>query len=100
EKWVNFTVEDTQHPVLGVFEGQNNPALEMTKIFRWWGASAHKDQLGTTVSVPARFNDPEHSIAMAEKTIGDGRVLMMTIPADAAWHVWPIYGTYLISMEE
>ena len=100
EKWANFVVSDAKHPVLGVFEGQNNPALEMTKIFRWWGASADKEQLGSTVSIPARFNDPDNSIAMAEKTVGDGRVLMMTIPADSDWHIWPIYGTYLISMEE
>jgi hypothetical protein len=100
ERWVHFRVENTNHPVLGVFEGQNNPALDMTKVFRWWGATAAEGQLDSLIDVPARFNDPDASIAMAEKKFGAGRVFMTTIPADADWHIWPIYGTYLISMQE
>jgi hypothetical protein len=100
EKWVQFRVQNTGHPVLALFEGQNNPLLEMTKVFRWWGTSADKAQIGKTISVAATFNNPENSIAMAEKKFGDGNVFMMTIPADADWHLWPIFGTYLSSMEE
>ncbi|HTN76519.1 MAG TPA: BatA domain-containing protein [Pirellulaceae bacterium] len=100
EKSVNFKLEDANHPVLGVFSGQNNPALEMTKVFRWWGMSAAKGQLGSVVDVSARFNDGEQSIAMAEKKFGSGRVFLTAFPADADWHIWPVYGTYLISMEE
>ncbi len=100
EKWVNFKVENTAHPVLGVFEGQNNPALELTKVFRWWNMSAAPGQVGDTIEVSARFNDAEQSIAMAEKKYGKGRVFISAIPADTDWHLWPVFGTYLISMEE
>jgi hypothetical protein len=100
EKWVQFRVQNTGHPVLALFEGQNNPLLEMTKVFRWWGTSADKNQIGKNVAVIARFNDPENSVAIAEKKFGDGNVFMTTIPADADWHIWPIFGTYLSSMEE
>lgn len=99
-EWVLLRVEDATNPVLGVFEGQNNPALEMTKVFRWWSAAPQEGQLDKVVDVLARFNDADQSIAMAEKKFGKGRVFMTTIPADVDWHMWPVFGTYMISMQE
>lgn len=99
-EWVLLRVEDAKNPVLGVFEGQNNPALEMTKVFRWWSAAPAEGQLDKVVDVLARFNDGDQSIAMAEKKFGKGRVFMTTIPADVDWHMWPVFGTYMISMQE
>ena len=74
--------------------------MESVKVFRWWGTSADKNQLGKTVAVLAKFNDAEGSIAIAEKKFGDGSVFMMTIPVDADWHSWPDFPTYLPTMEE
>jgi hypothetical protein len=37
---------------------------------------------------------------MAEKKFGEGRIFFTSIPADADWGIWPIYGTYVIAMQE
>ncbi|MGI8981934.1 MAG: BatA domain-containing protein [Pirellulaceae bacterium] len=100
KKWVNLRVDQANHEVLKVFAGQNNPFLDKVKTFRWWGSSIKKDQLGSLVSVPARFNDIDDSAAFAEKPVGRGRVLATTIPADADWSNWTSDPSYLISMQE
>jgi hypothetical protein len=100
QKWVNLRVDQANHEVLKIFAGQNNPFLDNVKTFRWWGSSVKKDQLGSLVSVPARFNDVDDSVAFAEKPVGRGRVLATTIPADADWSNWTSDPSYLISMQE
>ncbi len=100
QKWVNLRVDQANHEVLKIFAGQNNPFLDNVKTFRWWGSSIKKDQLGSLVSVPARFNDIDDSAAFAEKPVGRGRVLATTIPADADWSNWTSDPSYLISMQE
>ena len=99
-KWVNLRVEQANHEVLKIFAGQSNPFLDDVKTFRWWGASVKKEQLGSLVSVPARFNDADDSPAFAEKPFGRGRVLATTIPADDDWSNFTDNPSYLISMQE
>lgn len=100
QKWVNLRVDQANHEVLKIFAGQNNPFLDNVKTFRWWGSSVKKEQLGSLVSVPARFNDVDDSIAFAEKPVGRGRVLATTTPGDADWSNWSSDPSYLISMQE
>lgn len=99
-KWANLRVDQANHEVLKIFAGQNNPFLDNVKTFRWWGSSVKKEQLGSLVSVPARFNDVDDSPAFAEKPVGRGRVLATTIPADADWSNWSSDPSYIISMQE
>ena len=99
-KWVQFQIDQTNHPVLKVFEGQNNPFLDNVKTFRWWGSSVKTDQAGNNVSVLARFNDVDDSPALAEKAFGKGRVLVTSFPADADWSNWTSDPSYLIAMQE
>jgi hypothetical protein len=98
--WVNFRIENANHDVLKVFAGQNNPFLDNVKAFRWWGGSVKKEQLGKEVSVAARLSDVDDSPVLAEKRFGQGRVLAMSIPADADWTNWTSDPSYLIVMQE
>lgn len=52
------------------------------------------------VRVLARWNDPQDSPAVIEKSLGRGRVLLWTSTADKAWTDWPIGPTYLLAMRE
>jgi len=99
-KWVHFEVEQENHSVLKVFAGQNNPFLDNVKTFRWWGSSVKKEQLGSSVTMLARFSDVDDSPAIAEKTFGKGRVLATSFPADADWSNWTSDPSYLITMQE
>jgi aerotolerance regulator-like protein/VWA domain-containing protein/CARDB protein len=98
--WANLRVENTNHDVLKVFAGQNNPFLDNVKAFRWWGSSVKKEQIGKEVSIAARLSDVEDSPALVEKAFGKGRVLTMAIPADADWTNWTSDPSYLIVMQE
>ncbi len=100
QTWALLRVEQTNHEVLKVFAGQNNPFLDNVKLFRWWGASVKKEQLGSEVSVPAKLNDPDESPAIAEKSFGKGRVVVSSVPADADWTNWTSDPSYLIVMQE
>ena len=98
--WASLKVEDASHEALKQFAGQNNPLLESVKVFRWWGASVKKEQLGKEVSVVAKFNDVEDSPAIVEKPLGKGRVVAFTIPADADWHNWTSDPSFLLVVQD
>jgi hypothetical protein len=98
--WAGLKVEDASHEALKQFAGQNNPLLDSVKIFRWWGASVKKEQLGKEVSVVAKFNDVEDSPAIVEKPFGKGRVVAFTIPADADWHNWTSDPSFLLIVQD
>ncbi|ADB17367.1 conserved hypothetical protein [Pirellula staleyi DSM 6068] len=98
--WVSLRVEQPQHPVLSIFAGQNNPFLDNMKVFRWWASAPKKEQLGSSVSIPARFSDPDSSPAIAEKGMGRGRTMVLAMPADADWTNWTSDPSYLLTMQE
>lgn len=98
--WATLKIEQTNHEVLKVFAGQNNPLLDNVKTFRWWGTTIKKEQLGKDVSVAARLSDVDDSPLFAEKAFGNGRVVAFSIPADADWTNWTSDPSYVIVMQE
>ncbi|WP_254513177.1 BatA domain-containing protein [Anatilimnocola floriformis] len=100
ETWSLLRVEQTNHEVLKVFGGQNNPFLDNVKLFRWWGSSPIKEQVGNQVAITAKLNDPDDSPAFAERSFGQGRVFFSAVPADADWTNWTSDPSYLIVMQE
>jgi hypothetical protein len=101
ENWVYFDADSSNHPVGSVFGGENNPFIEGVKIFRWWKGSIAEEELrGGQVSRTARFTDGEKSPAIVEKTLGDGRVLVLVTAIDTDWGSWPEDPSYLIAMQE
>ncbi len=101
ESWVHFNAESSNHPVLGVFEGENNPFIERVKTFQWWSCSiSERESQAGRVSCAARFTDSDKSAAIAEKAFGDGRVFALTTTIDKDWGSWPEDSSYLITMQE
>jgi len=101
ESWVYFDADSSNHPVLGAFEGENNPLAEGVKVFQWWGSAVAAEELRAgCVSCPARFTDPEKSAAVVEKGFGDGRVLALTTALDEDWSSWPASRSFVITMQE
>ena len=89
ERWAQLEIPETPHQVLRIFDGQDNPFLQRVKLFNYWKTSLPDTG---SVNVLARLNDAEHSVAIAEKTVGDGHVLTFDIPADNDWTNWPEEG--------
>jgi hypothetical protein len=52
------------------------------------------------VRVLARWNNPARSPAVAERTKGDGRILMWTTTADRAGNDWPIEPSFVLAVRE
>jgi hypothetical protein len=52
------------------------------------------------VQVLARWNDPARSAAIAERTVGEGRVLLWTTTADRAGNDWPIEPSFVLAVRE
>jgi hypothetical protein len=101
EKWAQFDIEQANHPVLRVFEGESNPFLQGVKIFRWWETSVSDEQIKAgRVGIPARFTDGERSPAILEKPFGDGRVVLFATPCDDDWGSWPEDLSYVVAMQE
>ncbi len=98
--WAGLQALDASHEALKQFAGQNNPLLESVKVFRWWGASVKKEQLGKEVAVVARLSDVEDSPAIVERPFGKGRVVAFAIPADADWHNWTSDPSYLLIVQD
>jgi len=101
EQWVYFDLQSSRHPVLGIFEGENNPFVEGAKIFRYWLAEVPAElRESGDVSIPARYTDAASSPAMVERSIGEGRVVVLTTAADVDWNNWPQDHSYLVVMQE
>ncbi len=94
-KWANFEVAPQVHPALEVIIQSDASSLGNVDVFSWWTsempASAAADN---AIEVPLRLNDADNSIAMVDRTLGDGRVVVFTIPGDGDWSMWPSSPTF------
>src|SRR5262249_22268692 len=52
------------------------------------------------VHILARWNDPARSPALAERIVGEGRVLLWTTTADRAGNDWPIEPSFVLAVRE
>jgi len=108
-RWVHLRVDQAQHPVMRVFDGENNPFLDAVLVFRWWQVElSGGEEIATQtaiagqqgVSIPARYTDAEGSPALVEQALGDGRVVLITTPVDGDWTNWPADPSYVVSMQQ
>ncbi len=95
--WVYMELQDRQHPAFRVTLDED-VGMSQVEIFSWWKASVAPDQQNVSVAVPLVLTDPGSSPAMAERTLGNGRVISFAIPADADWTMWAAHPTYVCVM--
>ena len=103
DKWVLFDVQHTEHPLLRVFSGEDNPFRQWVKVFRYWQLELLEDTTngnGGVATVLARFTDTDASPAIIERIWGEGRVLCLATPLDADWNNWPHDFSYAVAMQE
>ncbi len=101
-RWATIEVEDANHPVFGAFTDPSlRPLLQEAKVFRWWHAQVDEAALKSgAVRVPARLSGPEGSPAVVERSLGQGRVVMVTTACDTDWGNWPSSPSYTVVMQE
>ncbi len=97
EQWKFFEVTDANHPALRVTKDRDID-LGKVQIFSWWDTAVKPEQLGKDVAVVMRLTNDGNSPALAERSVGEGRVMTFSIPADGDWTVWPAHPTYICVM--
>jgi Aerotolerance regulator N-terminal/von Willebrand factor type A domain len=80
EQSVTLDVKRFLHPALELFREEPNCTLGQAGYTRWWKATAASHGKGATVALFAN-DDPW----LIEKTHGQGRVLLSTLPMDRSW---------------
>jgi len=82
EKFVRFDLRNVQHPVLRQLSGQGvNIGISRTRGYY----ALSVDEESPEVQILCRYNDPEGTPAILEKSFGAGRVAMINTTADPAW---------------
>lgn len=94
-KWANFEVNPQIHPALEVIIQSDASSLGNVDVFSWWTSEMPESAADdNSIEIPLRLNDAENSIAMVDRALGDGRVIVFTIPGDGDWSMWPSSPTF------
>jgi len=98
-RWVNFLPDPQSHAALEPVLANEKLSTFFTKVavFSWWESTLNEDLVGKSVEVPLRFNNPSASPAMMDRSFGEGRVVMFSVPADDNWVEWigPVHFTLM-----
>lgn len=92
--WVNFEVGQQVHPAFKIVVDSDQTSLSRVDVFSWWTSSFDKTELGKSFNIPLRLSDDQNSAAMADRSWGNGRVVVFTIPGDGDWSMWPSSPTF------
>lgn len=93
-KWVNFEVDAQVHPALRVIIDSDATSLSNVDVFSWWLTELTPNVADKLISVPLRLSDEKSSPAMVDRDLGDGNVVVFTIPGDGDWSMWPSSPTF------
>jgi hypothetical protein len=85
------------HPALSFFRPYPEK-LRGLMTFGWMRMEIPQDALN--VEVLARFNDPDASPAIAERSIGRGSFITVLTSADMGWNYWPEFQGYVMLIDQ
>ena len=94
-RWVNFELDVQIHPAFKLIVDTDSTSISNVDVFSWWTSTMDREKLGKDFVVPLRLTDADNSPAMAEKSIGNGNVVVFALPADGDWSMWPSSVTYV-----
>lgn len=93
-QWANFEVAPQVHPALQVMIQSDASSIGNVDIFSWWTSELSENLDMQSVEIPLRLTDSDNSIAMLDRRLEDGRVIVFTIPGDGDWTMWPSSPTF------
>jgi hypothetical protein len=93
-QWFNFEVAPQIHPSLQVMVDSDASSIGNVDVFSWWNSELGDNVDMQSVQIPLRMTDSENSIAMLDRRLQDGRVIVFTIPGDGDWSMWPSSPTF------
>ncbi|MDF1742519.1 MAG: VWA domain-containing protein [Gimesia sp.] len=84
-----------QHPVIEIFKGNPDAGLETTHLYEYFQAEVLPDP-NTRLILSYDTNDP----AIIERTLGRGKVILITTSLDRQWGTWAIWPSFPPLMNE
>ncbi len=93
-QWTNFEVAPQVHPALQVMMDSDASSIGNVDVFSWWTSEFGENVDMQSVEIPLRLTDSDNSIAMLDRRLEDGRVIVFTIPGDGDWSMWPSSPTF------
>ncbi|WP_298859761.1 BatA domain-containing protein [uncultured Gimesia sp.] len=84
-----------QHPVIEIFKGNPDAGLETTHLYEYFQAEVLPDP-HTRLILNYDTNDP----AIVERTLGRGKVVLITTSLDRQWGTWAIWPSFPPLMNE
>ncbi len=92
----DFKPRGNLHPLLRVFEGEENSGLDSAQIFTYWQMDLNPDAKAERVLNYAGSGDPGITV----HPLGEGRVVTVTTSANAEWTSLPVKPVYVALVHE
>ncbi len=99
-RFVRLSSADLGHPVMANFRDELAVLVGGARFYRRFRLTLPADLEKEGLAVVARYDDPDRSVAMIEKKVGKGRVVLATSSADLEWNTWPKMETYPVVMHQ
>jgi len=97
DEYVNLAAPALDHPVVRFLRGLNQIVFRTVAVQKYVRC---EPTLRGGASVILTYTDEDGSAALAEKSFGDGRVLLFTTAADLEWSNFPHSILYLALLQE
>ena len=97
-KFVRLSSAHVGHPVMADFRDELAVLVGGARFYRRFLLKLPADLEKSGLTAVARYDDAGRSVAMVEKQIGKGTVVLGTSSADAEWNTWPKMRTYPVVM--
>lgn len=95
---VTFEVDPQPHPFFEKLVQIDRGIFSRTNVFSWWETRIPDSLDPLTTTLPLRLTDQEQSVALADHQFGAGRVVFLSVAADADWTDWPSSPTFIVVM--
>jgi len=92
----DFKPRGNLHPLLRVFQGEENSGLDTAQIFTYWQVDVRPEAKAERVLNYSGSNDP----AVTVHPLGQGRVVVVTTTANAEWTSLPVKPVYIPFVHE
>ncbi len=83
-------VPQWEHPAFRLLKGAGENLFSLVDIYRYFPLQLYEE-----AKVLGTLTEPENAPWLAEKSVGKGRVILSTIPADLEWTSWPRNPSFL-----
>jgi hypothetical protein len=95
EQTFAFNAGEFTHPLVNAFQGNPDAGLETTQSFAYMDAQLPEN---SNARVALRFDND--APAIIEKTIGQGRSVLISTSVDDHWGLWPLWPSFLPLIHE